>query len=144
MLWQIKRLGAPALLPDGRSAVLPVTSYDVKGDKASTDLWLVPTTPGEARQLTSHEGSESGPAVSPDGKWVAFEAKRGEDENPQIYLLPLDGRGGAAPDQPGRGRFGPEVVPGQPAGGLHQPGVDRPRRPGTRWRSARRSARTRR
>jgi dipeptidyl aminopeptidase/acylaminoacyl peptidase len=90
-MWQIKRLGAPALLPDGSGAVVPVTSYDVKGDKALTDLWLVPTTPGEARQLTSHEGSESSPTVSPDGKWVAFEAKRGEDENAQIYLLPLGG-----------------------------------------------------
>src|SRR5262245_13373196 len=67
-LWQIKRLGAPSLSPDGKWAVVAVTSYDVKADKALTDLWLVPTTPGEAHQLTSHEGSESNPAWSPDGK----------------------------------------------------------------------------
>jgi dipeptidyl aminopeptidase/acylaminoacyl peptidase len=90
-LWQIKRLGAPSLSPDGQWAVVPVTSFDVKGDKGLTDLWLVPTAGGEARPLTSHEGSESNPAWSPDGKWIAFEAKRGEDENPQIYLIPLAG-----------------------------------------------------
>ena len=90
-LWQIKRLGGPALSPDGRWAAVPVTSYDVKTDKALTDLWLVPTTPGEARQLTSHEGSESSPAWSPDGKWIAFVAKRGDDESSQVYLIPLAG-----------------------------------------------------
>ncbi|HVR72627.1 MAG TPA: prolyl oligopeptidase family serine peptidase [Vicinamibacteria bacterium] len=90
-LWQIKRLGAPSLSPDGEWAVVPVTSYDVKADKALTDLWLVSTGEGETRQLTSHENSESSPAWSPDGKWIAFEAKRGEDENPQIYLIPLAG-----------------------------------------------------
>lgn len=91
LLWQIKRLGAPSLSPDGKWVVVPVTSHDVKADKALTDLWLVPTEGGEARQLTSHEGSESNPAWSPDGKWIAFEAKRGEDENAQIYLIPLGG-----------------------------------------------------
>jgi dipeptidyl aminopeptidase/acylaminoacyl peptidase len=91
LLWQIKRLGSPSLSPDGQWAVVPVTSFDVKADKALTDLWLVPTAGGEARPLTSHEGSEANPAWSPDGKWIAFEAKRGEDENPQIYLIPLAG-----------------------------------------------------
>src|SRR6185503_1612027 len=91
LLWQIKRVGAPSLSPDGRTAVVPVTSYDVKGDKGLTDLWLVPTDGGEARQLTSHEGSESNPVWSPDGRFIAFEAKRGEDENAQIYLIPLGG-----------------------------------------------------
>jgi len=91
LLWQIRRLGNPSLSPDGQWAVVPLNSYDVKADKALTDLWLVPTTPGEARQLTSHEGSETSPAWSPDGKYVAFEAKRGDDENPQIYVIPLGG-----------------------------------------------------
>ena len=91
VLWQIRRVGNPSLSPDGQWAVVPVTSYDTKADKALTDLWLVPTTPGEARQLTSHEGSETSPAFSPDGRYVALEAKRGDDENPQIYVIPLGG-----------------------------------------------------
>jgi dipeptidyl aminopeptidase/acylaminoacyl peptidase len=91
LLWQIKRLGSPAISPDGQWAVVPVTAWNAKEDKPSTDLWLVKTDGSASRALTSHEGGESGPTWSPDGKWVAFEAKRGEDENPQIYLLPLGG-----------------------------------------------------
>jgi hypothetical protein len=47
-LWQIQRLGEPALSPDGRQAVVPVTRFDVEADTSTTDLWLVPTDGGEA------------------------------------------------------------------------------------------------
>jgi dipeptidyl aminopeptidase/acylaminoacyl peptidase len=90
-MWKIKRLTAPAVAPDGQWAVVPVTTWDVKEDKPLTDLWLVKTDGSEKRQLTSHEGSETSPAWSPDGKWIAFEAKRGDDEAPQVYVLPVAG-----------------------------------------------------
>ena len=91
LLWKIQRLGAPALSPDGRWAAVPVTSYDSKKDKGSADIWLVPSDGGEARRLTTHEADDSSPAWSPDGKWIAFTSKRGEDENAQIYILPAGG-----------------------------------------------------
>jgi dipeptidyl aminopeptidase/acylaminoacyl peptidase len=91
LMWQIKRLGSPAISPDGQWAVVGVTSWNVKEDRPSTDLWLVRTDGTSSRQITSHEGSESGPAWSPDGKWIAFEARRGDDETAQLYLLPLEG-----------------------------------------------------
>ena len=90
-MWSLKRLGNPAISPDGKWSVLPVTSYDVAQDKGLTDLWLVPSDGGAARPLTTHESSESNPAWSPDGQWVAFEAKRGDDENPQIYVIAAAG-----------------------------------------------------
>ena len=52
-MWQLKRLADPAISPDGRLAVVPVTKYDMDENKGDTDLWLVPTKPGKARQLTS-------------------------------------------------------------------------------------------
>ncbi|MCU0242476.1 MAG: S9 family peptidase, partial [Vicinamibacteria bacterium] len=70
---------------------MPVASWDVKEDKALTDLYLVKTDGSEARPLTTHESSDTGPVWSPDGRFIAFEAKREGDENPQIYLLPLSG-----------------------------------------------------
>ncbi len=91
LLWQLKRLAAPAVSPDGRWAAVPVTTPDVKQDKMPSDIWLVPTDGGEARVLTSHEASDSSPSWSPDGRWIAFESKRGEDENPQIYLISASG-----------------------------------------------------
>jgi len=90
-LWQIKRLSPPAISPDGQWVVVPVTAWNVKEEKALTDLWLVRSDGSESRVLTTHEGSETGPAWSPDGKWIAFEAKREGDESGQIYVLPLAG-----------------------------------------------------
>ncbi len=91
VMWQLKRVGTPAISPDGRRAVYPVTEYDVAENKDETDLYLVPTAGGEARKLTTAAGSDSSPAWSPDGRWIAFVAKRGDDKQPQLYLIPTDG-----------------------------------------------------
>jgi dipeptidyl aminopeptidase/acylaminoacyl peptidase len=90
-MWRFKRLGQPAIAPDGRLAVLPVTTYDIEKNIGLTDLWLVPTKPGKARQLTSDAASDSSPAWSPDGELVAFVSKRGEDKEPQLYVIPIGG-----------------------------------------------------
>ena len=42
-MWKIQRVGDPALSPDGRQAVFPVTAYDEEQDKGEADLYLVPT-----------------------------------------------------------------------------------------------------
>ncbi len=53
------------------------------------DLWKVPAAGGTAQRLTTHPGKESFPAISSDGKTVAFSA---EYEGPQeLYTMPLDG-----------------------------------------------------
>jgi dipeptidyl aminopeptidase/acylaminoacyl peptidase len=90
-MWQLKRLGAPAIAPDGRLAVVPVTTYDIEKNAGLTDLWLVPTKPGKARQLTSNEASDTSPAWSPNGELIAFVSKRGDDKEPQLYVIPVAG-----------------------------------------------------
>jgi dipeptidyl aminopeptidase/acylaminoacyl peptidase len=90
-MWRLKRLGDPAISPDGRMAVVPVTSNDIAENKADTDLWLVPTKPGRARPLTSGEASDDSPSWSPDGQLIAFVSKRGDDEQSQLYVIPVDG-----------------------------------------------------
>ncbi len=91
ILWQIERLGKPDLSPDGSWAVVPVTTFDVSEDKGTTDLWLVPSKQGEARRLTTHQGDDSSPVWSPDGQWIAFESRRGDDDANQIYVIPTTG-----------------------------------------------------
>ena len=90
-LWQLQRLSSPAISPDGSQAVVAVTRYELEDDKSLTDLWLVPADGGDARQLTTHAGSDSSPAWSPDGRFIAFTSQRGDDEQAQVYVIPLGG-----------------------------------------------------
>ena len=90
-MWALERLGDPAITPDGRLAVLPVTRYDISEDKGLVDLWLVPVAGGPARQLTSDKGSDTQPTVSPDGSWVAFVSRRGDDTENQLYVIATNG-----------------------------------------------------
>ena len=53
------------------------------------DLWKVPAMGGNAFRLTAMEGNETGPSVSPDGKWLAFSSNQfGNDD---VYVMPLSG-----------------------------------------------------
>jgi dipeptidyl aminopeptidase/acylaminoacyl peptidase len=90
-MWALQRLGEPAISPDGTLAVLPVTRYDIAANKALTDLWMLPVAGGPARQLTSDAAPDTEPVFSPDGKWIAFLSKRGEDEQTQVYVIASDG-----------------------------------------------------
>jgi tricorn protease len=53
------------------------------------DIWTVNAGGGEARRLTSHEGLELFPKISPDGKWIAFSAEY--SGNRQIWVMPSEG-----------------------------------------------------
>ena len=53
------------------------------------DLWRVSTKGGAAERLTTHPGSESFPAISPDGKTLAFS---GQYEGwSEVYTMPMEG-----------------------------------------------------
>ncbi len=90
-LWQLQRIGGPAISPDGSQAVYAVTRHDADNDKGDADLYVVATAGGEPRRLTSMSGNESEPVWSPDGRWIAFVAKRGEDQQSQLYVIASDG-----------------------------------------------------
>ena len=90
-MWQMQRLGDPDISADGRLAVLPVTRFDVEKNSGETDLWLVPTKPGKARQLTTGAVTAATPVWSPNGAMIAFVAKRGEDKQQQLYVIAVDG-----------------------------------------------------
>jgi dipeptidyl aminopeptidase/acylaminoacyl peptidase len=90
-MWQLKRIGNPALSPDGRHAVYSVTRYDDEYDSGDADLFIVPAAGGVPARLTSMAGNESEPAWSPDGRYIAFVAKRGTDKTPQLYVIAADG-----------------------------------------------------
>jgi dipeptidyl aminopeptidase/acylaminoacyl peptidase len=90
-MWQLKRTGAPAISPDGKVAVYGVTRYDAENDKGDADLYRVATAVGKPERLTSMKGNESEPAWSPDGRYIAFVAKRGDDKQAQLYVIAANG-----------------------------------------------------
>jgi len=55
----------------------------------ANDLWIVERDGEKARRLTSNEGAETNPHLSPDGKTVAFSAQYGG--NTDVYTVPVEG-----------------------------------------------------
>jgi dipeptidyl aminopeptidase/acylaminoacyl peptidase len=95
-VWLSKRIGSPAVSPDGRWAVFSVTEPAYDKEEQVSDLWLVPTNGSAApRRLTSTAGSEGGVTWSESGDKIAFTAKRGKDEVRQVYVMGMTGPGEA-------------------------------------------------
>ncbi len=91
----IKQLGSVSISPDGSTAVFTVTS-SIKDEKEAwqypygTQIWSVALDGNAApRQLTTAAASASRPAISPDGKSIAF--VRSVDKKPQVHVLSLSG-----------------------------------------------------
>ena len=53
------------------------------------DIWLAPSTGGEAKPRTANAGRDTMPKFAPDGKEIAFVSDR--DGSAHIYSIPLDG-----------------------------------------------------
>jgi tricorn protease len=67
----------------------PTICEDVVVFVSEDDLWTVPANGGIARRLTSGLGAASHPALSLDGRWLAFS---GRDEGSlEIYVMPAEG-----------------------------------------------------
>lgn len=93
-LLSVPRLSDPQLSPDGRDVVFVRSDADWKSGKRVTHIWRarVDGPGGDVPvQVTNGPENESGPRWSPDGKTIAFIAKRGDDEFEQIYLIPVNG-----------------------------------------------------
>ena len=90
-LWSMKRLGGPALSPDGASVAFTVQEWSIEKNKSTTSLWLADVASGTTRRLTAAAATDGAPEWDPRGKRLAFTSKRGDDENAALYVMPVDG-----------------------------------------------------
>ncbi|MDO4026049.1 prolyl oligopeptidase family serine peptidase [Clavibacter michiganensis] len=93
----IPRLGGLVLSPDGRRAVLTVTTLDSARTGYRHALWVVPAEGGGVpRRLTRSAKSESGAAFTASGDLLFVSSRPDADdadgnEAAQLWILPADG-----------------------------------------------------
>src|SRR5208283_559134 len=89
MLFLAAPLAIAAEMPEGRL----MRFADIYKDKIvfsyAGDLWLVSSSGGVARRITTDPGLELFPKFSPDGKWIAYTGQY--DGNFNVYVMPAEG-----------------------------------------------------
>ncbi|MYF60885.1 MAG: S9 family peptidase, partial [Gammaproteobacteria bacterium] len=89
---------AAAWTPDGRSLVFSSNrNPDWVLDYRNSELYIAPVAGGEIRALTDRPGPDQSPAVSPDGRQVAFVGYEDRTRTYQVsrlQVMNLDGSGG--------------------------------------------------
>lgn len=74
---------------DVRLLRFPDINNDLIAFVYAGDIWSVNSNGGEARRLTSHEGLELFPKISPDGQWIAFSGEYSGSR--QVFVMPSNG-----------------------------------------------------
>jgi dipeptidyl aminopeptidase/acylaminoacyl peptidase len=89
----LRRLQTVQISPDGSRVAFVVeqaADENHSKDASYSSLWLVSTSSGEPRQLTSTPGSVASPQWSADGREIAFLATKPGAQSSQVYLIELE------------------------------------------------------
>jgi dipeptidyl aminopeptidase/acylaminoacyl peptidase len=91
---KIKAVGSPRISPDSSRVAYTVGEVRMEKDKewkSGTQVWVVATNGGAARQFTRGEKSATAPEWSPDGAMLAFLSDREKDGERQVWMMNADG-----------------------------------------------------
>ena len=103
-LYQYHVPADPQISPDGHRVAYIVQRVERETEKKFTNLWVADTAEGRPRRFTHGKWNDSQPRWSPDGRTIALLSNRGNEEQAQLYLIPLDG-GEARPLTELKGNF---------------------------------------
>jgi dipeptidyl aminopeptidase/acylaminoacyl peptidase len=81
--------GGVVLSPDGNYAAYAVTTTDWKENNYDNEIWIAQKGQKPFQLTRTAKGSSYSPKWSPDSKWLAFLADRGDKA--QIYILSIHG-----------------------------------------------------
>ena len=87
----VPAISNPQLSPDGTQVVYQLSTADWNANRRVDHIWRVNSDGTDAVQLTNGPDGETSPKWSPDARFVGFLAKRGADEETQIYLMRNNG-----------------------------------------------------
>ena len=85
----LRQAGAAVLSPDGAKIAYTVTSTDWKENLYDAEIWVSKKGAAPFQLTRTVKGSSSSPKWSPDSKWIAFLADRGDKS--QVYVISADG-----------------------------------------------------
>jgi dipeptidyl aminopeptidase/acylaminoacyl peptidase len=93
-------LGGPdnfAFSPDGKEVSFARNTDKVEAASTNNDLFLVPTSGGEPKRITTGGGSDVGPVYSPDGAFIAYRSQaRAGFEADKARLMLYDRKAGTS------------------------------------------------
>lgn len=71
-LMKVRRVSDPQVSPDGKTVAFTIGEVNFSANRTVTQIYTVPISGGEVKQITRGEKSNSSPRWSPDGRKIAF------------------------------------------------------------------------
>jgi len=90
-LYRLRQITGCTLSPNGEHVAYTVQRVDRETEKKHSNIWIVSTAGGEARQFTVGDQTDSLAKWSPDGTRIAFLSNRKEEKQSHLYVILFDG-----------------------------------------------------
>ncbi len=84
-LLKVRRVSDPQVSPEGRLIAFAIGDVNFDANRVVTQIYTIPVSGGNPKQLTSGAGSATSPRWSPDGKKIAYVT------GSQIWVMDSDG-----------------------------------------------------
>ncbi len=88
-LFRAKRLSDPQISPDGQWVAFVISEVNKTENKSNSDIWIISSNGGEAKNITNNPKSDNHPRWSSDSKMISFTSSR--SGTPQIFVMDVNG-----------------------------------------------------